>query len=203
MSSRQSSRLMPGVLVCSSAAMRRAPCRRALPRGSSSTPMVVRIASFYRQSSATWLEPCHQHDHCRLLSTLVLPAQRDRATTPQCSPARRYVGCVRGDWSRQRCLQEDMRVSGVRDPPLPQGLTEQRAMVVHGPQKPRALWSQQSKQRDVHLSSRDMSKMGPALRTQSSPHEHSRRRRLTAASPHWTQVSPDPTHGTMTYPPSP
>lgn len=54
-SSRQSSWLMLGVFVCSKAAMRRAPCRRAFPRGSSSTPMVVRIASFCKhRSTAHW-----------------------------------------------------------------------------------------------------------------------------------------------------
>lgn len=47
--SRQSSRWILGVSVCSSAAMRRAPCRRALPNGSSSTPMVVRMADFCKQ----------------------------------------------------------------------------------------------------------------------------------------------------------
>lgn len=65
--SRQSSWLMLGVLVCSSAAIRRAPCRRAFPRGSSSTPMVVRIAFFCKHRSPAQLEPCYQRGHSWLL----------------------------------------------------------------------------------------------------------------------------------------
>lgn len=54
----QSSRWMLGVSVCSSAAMRRAPCRRALPNGSSSTPMVVRMADFCKQRRRHCQGPC-------------------------------------------------------------------------------------------------------------------------------------------------
>lgn len=81
--SRQSSWLMLGVFVCSSAAMRRAPCRRAFPKGSSSTPMVVRIAFFYKHKSTTQLETCNQHGW-PLLASLSSGANcsKGQATTP-------------------------------------------------------------------------------------------------------------------------
>ena len=81
--SRQSSWLMLGVFVCSSAAMRRAPCRRAFPKGSSSTPMVVRIAFFYKHKSTTQLETCNQRGW-PLLASLSSGANcsKGQATTP-------------------------------------------------------------------------------------------------------------------------
>lgn len=70
--SRQSSWLMLGVFVCSSAAMRRAPCRRAFPRGSSSTPMVVRIAFFCKHRSIARWNRATQHGHCSRLRRQLL-----------------------------------------------------------------------------------------------------------------------------------
>lgn len=83
--SRQSSRLMLGVFVCSSAAVRRAPCRRALPRGSSSTPTVVRMAVLYKEAPPSQsLRPARP---LRLLLALVRAARGVRAAPPRRGPA--------------------------------------------------------------------------------------------------------------------
>ena len=101
--SRQSSWLMLGVCVCSRAATRRAPCRRALPRGSSSTPMVVRIAAFCKHKRTAQLEPCDQCDHHPHVGfSLTWPCSKGQGRRCMTWPSREGS-------SRQRGLQEETR----------------------------------------------------------------------------------------------